>query len=46
MSGYTTMSLNQIVDQYQTRTEKLQFNYESLVHPYASPYATHIDLKI
>ncbi len=46
MSGYNSMSLNQIIDLYQTRSEKLQYNYDSLVHPYASPYKTSIDMKV
>lgn len=46
LSSYKTMSLNEIIDLYQAREEKLQFNYDSLVQPYASPYTTSIDMKI
>lgn len=42
LNDYSALSLNEIIEVYQNRKEKLIYDYLTVVQPYASPHKSEI----
>lgn len=46
MTDYETQSINEMIENYQSRKERLWYDYQAVVQPYANPYKTQIVMEI
>lgn len=45
-SNYDSLSMNEIIEQYHWRKERLSYDYSALVQPFGSPHKTSLDFTI